>query len=196
MANKNNEVIGLEELSVYDALIKHYIDNKMNSSGGGGNSGTSTSIEVNSEDSAETDNRLVYLKVNGTSYKAFTLYDISHKNFCYYLSYKFQDTTDDEKYNLNFIGTEIYGENLNFYLPRLSFINASIYISESSSKTLFMPISSTVDFSNIYSSGPLVNVKLTFYITKEYNTWYLNIKKSTPINLSTYGTTASLQILY
>lgn len=35
MANKNNEVIGLEELSVYDALIKHYIDNKMNSSSGG-----------------------------------------------------------------------------------------------------------------------------------------------------------------
>lgn len=26
MANKNNEVIGLEELSIYDALIKHYIN--------------------------------------------------------------------------------------------------------------------------------------------------------------------------
>ena len=30
MANKNNEVIGLEELSVYDALIKHYINDKSN----------------------------------------------------------------------------------------------------------------------------------------------------------------------
>ena len=30
MADKNNEVIGPEELSIYDALIKHYVDNKVN----------------------------------------------------------------------------------------------------------------------------------------------------------------------
>lgn len=61
MANKNNEVIGLEELSVYDALIKHYIDNKIDSSGGGG-----TTVIANPSEEATDD--LIKIQIGNTVY--------------------------------------------------------------------------------------------------------------------------------
>lgn len=101
--------------------------------------------------------------------------------------FSFRNTTDDEKISLSFLGQKaVY----------LSFLRSYIVISDSATKSTIIPMSQTIDLSEIYTTGPLAGLKLTVFITVEDGISYINIKKSTPINLYTYNVSGVFNLLY
>lgn len=113
-----------------------------------------------------------------------SLFNIS--NYRWY-PFSFRNTTDDEKISLSFLGEKaVY----------LSFLRSYIVISDSATKSTIIPMSQTIDLSEIYTTGPLAGLKLTVFITVEDGISYINIKKSTPINLYTYNVSGVFNLLY
>lgn len=101
--------------------------------------------------------------------------------------FSFSNSTADEKQSLAFLG------NKTVYL---SFLRSYVSISDSSTKSTIIPVGPVVDLSDIYTTGPLAGLKLTIFITVEDGISYLNIKKSSPVNLGTYNVSAVFNLLY